>query len=370
MRFLLVVLLFVVGHVGAQINADSSAVSLSRTLIEQMYNWEFAVADSNLRILAQKYPNHPAIPFASGMILFWKYYPTSDKSSELREQMELFERSTELADQILKINPKNAEVKYIRLVARSMILRYYAEFGHYLLALGEARSLYNSILEGMKLQSEFADFYLTSGIYYYYREFYPQAYPVYRPFMSFFKKGNCELGLKLVAKATQTGVFSQPEALSFDAHIRLRFEKDKQGGYHLYTQLSQRYPNNLFFLISFGEAAVINQNWQDVESVCQKLKSKLPLHPIYEGYLHIFEAYLAELKNDFNAAEREFLAALQLMPQMGKPLYQHDTFIYAGLSRVYNHKLEKEKALYYAKKAKNSDALGIIQDFGLLKRVE
>jgi tetratricopeptide (TPR) repeat protein len=353
----------------AQIKSDSLSVELSRTVVEKMYNWEFAQADSTLALLEKIQPQHPGISFAKGMILYWKHYPTGDKTAELKQQFDYFEEASSLADKQLKTKPEDAELKYIKLAARSMIMKYQAEFGHYLSALSEARNLYQSTLEGMKLQNEFPDFYLTSGIYFYYREFYPETFPSYRPFMSFFKKGNRELGLKLVSKATKIGIFSQPEALAFEAHIRLRFEKDKTKGLELYQQLADRFPKNLFFVISFGEAAMLNQNYPALLEICNLLADQ-ELKPLYKGYLHIFRAYLAESGSDWKKAENEFAIALELLPQMGKPFYQHDTFIYAGLSRAYQQLGENDKSAYFAKKARNSDVLGVIQAYSLLQKNE
>ncbi len=350
------------------IGTDTALTRLARQVIAQMYNWEFEACERSLMLLEQQVPGHPAIAFAKGMILYWKHYPTADNTPELQQQFYWFNLASHQADVALKTNHSApAEIKYIRMTARGMIMKYHAEFGHFMTALSEARSLYNALLEGMKLQYQFTDYYLTSGIYNYYREYYPEIFPVYRPFMSFFKKGDRKLGLAQVEYAARAGIFSQPEALSFLAHLYLRFEKNVPKGTTLYRELCEKYPKNLFFQISVGEAAMLSKDWNLVQKIATLVFEKCK-HPFYVGYAHIFQALVEEhVRHNHLKAWEHFKEAEKLMPQMGKPLYQHDTFIYAGLYRFHTRKNHRELAQQYLKKAKQSDITGYLEAFGLLE---
>ena len=65
------------------------------------------------------------------------------------------------------------------------------------------------------LPTYYSDFYFFTGVYNYYREAYPEAYPVYKPLALLFPKGSKTKGLEDLLIASKNSIFLKAEAFSF-----------------------------------------------------------------------------------------------------------------------------------------------------------
>ena len=156
---------------------DTTTMEQIRLGIDRIYNYEFDQAEYALNLLENNYPEHPVTSFYEGLIYYWKYYPLipgQPGASEFEQAMQI---SWERAGR-LKKNHQDIEGVFFELMSRAFIVMYYADNGRSSKAISHLGKIYRDILEGFDMQDEFKEFYFISGLYNYYREAYPEAYPI------------------------------------------------------------------------------------------------------------------------------------------------------------------------------------------------
>ena len=217
-----------------------------------VYNLEVDSGSFYINKVKSQLPDHPIVPLMEGVQLLWTYLPVLDDTTFnqfLSKMNETVERS-----QPGNGGKQNAELLFFELAARGLMAEYFADRGQYMKALGEANKAYKLIKDGFELTSEINEFLFTTGLYNYFREKYPQVYPIYKPFVWVFKSGDQELGLRQLDEATRTTIISRIEAHIYISYIYLRYEDTPEKAQEYLSFLVRQYPKNLYLATKFLES--------------------------------------------------------------------------------------------------------------------
>ncbi|MEM9053098.1 MAG: hypothetical protein AAGC47_13680, partial [Bacteroidota bacterium] len=189
-----------------------------------IYNQQPDSAAIIIKEIEQTLPGHPVVYMMKALSLSWSVFPMKVDLPEFPAHEELLRQSIDAARERLDDDDEDIEGIFFEMTARGLLAEYYADDGNYLKALGEARKTYGHMKSGFDLIEKCPEFYLTTGIYNYFREKYPQKHPIYKPFLWFFRTGDIELGLEQIHQATETAVLSNVEAHLYLSYIYLRYE--------------------------------------------------------------------------------------------------------------------------------------------------
>jgi hypothetical protein len=320
------------------------------TGLDKMYNFEFDSAKVIYLKVKEKYPDHPAYNFLIASNLYWEMLLNDNYKEHTDEYFELLNACLKQANKFLNKDSKDVEGIFFNLAVESSLALYYAERDENMKALSHVKKAYASMKEGFYLKEKYVEFYFSTGLYNYFVVKYPEANPIFKPFMFFFTKGDKEKGLKELEYCSQNGIFSPTESLHYLANIYLKYENKPDKALIYSSQLAQKYPDNYYFITRHTESLIATGKYKEAEIYAYKLfkTGKKPF--IMRSY--VFYGLLNEKHfKDPDKAISYYLNAVKLAKELLQPTGDFLSFAYAGLARVYHQKGNTSKAIEYYKKA-------------------
>jgi len=332
---------------------DKPSLDTMAKAVQLLYNGKFDKAEQTAFSIRKKYENHPSFTLFSGVLRYWRYMPVQNSTKELEAYRLLLFRTASLSEDLLKKNDRNPEAIFFNMLAYLMLARLHAETGEYIKAVNDARKAYVQLKKGMELKEKYPEFYFSTGLFHYYREFYPEAHPIYKSFAFFFESGNKKQGLAEMEVASNRSVFCKAEALTFLTYINLRYEDNIKEALRISKRLSDAYPDNKVYKLLRTEALLEGQKYEEAEDLIAELltqNSTFLFAPAmaFHGILHEKHYKKNELAKGF------YLKSLQLAKPSRKSEEAFSSACYVGLGRIYKAENNMERARFYYKKAAES----------------
>ncbi|WP_370089465.1 hypothetical protein [Ekhidna sp.] len=292
---------------------------------------------------AEKYiPQHPVIPLMRAMTILWSNIPTI--SDDLFLQMEVqLDSAIELA-RIKDPNLEKPEMIFFAMAAYGLLAEYYADQGHTVKAVGEANRAYGLMKKGFDIVDDNPEFLLTTGLYNYFREKYPEKHPMYKPLLWFFRSGNKELGLKQLEMACNASFLTTVEAHVYLSYIYLRYEYKPDLAQNYLSALCKKYPNNYYAKAKYVESLANPVDFKNAPlDVIYSLITHESSYYRLAGYVFLgyYEEIIIRNKEKAEYAYRKGLAYGDELPAHGEFF---KSFGYLGLARVLIEKGEKAEA--------------------------
>ena len=330
-------------------------LELAKQAILKMYNWELPQANACLQKFRVGFEEHPAVPFTEAMIMYWKHAPLDLYGNVFPKHEKLLIQASDLAEKMLEKDEEDMEAIFFKMSARSLLMKYYADKGQTMKAVGEARGVYKLMKQGFDLKEELNEFYFTTGIYNYYREYYPERYPVYKPFAWVFQSGDRDLGLEQLEYSARNATFTSPEAYRYLTYIYLRYELKKDKALAFAKELANRFPKNKLFEVNYIETLLLVKKYDLAEQHAEKL-----MHHTHDSFYstagHLFKGMVYELKyNDLDKAFDHYKKVEDKLDKLGFRFVELKTYAYYGLSKYWSEKGDGDKAKDYYKLAKEFD---------------
>jgi tetratricopeptide (TPR) repeat protein len=340
---------------GTDLISDTSTLDKLRVGINQVYNAEFDAAEYTVAYLQESYPSHPVTPFFEGMIYYWKYYPLIPDGPGANEFETVMKETWEKA-QVLKERGNVIEGVFFELISRSFIVMYYADNGRSSKAISHLGKIYRDIVASFELKEKFIEYYFITGLYNYYREAYPEHYPVYKPVTMFFRKGDKKRGLEMLRYAANETYFMHVEAALFLSLIYINFEHDVDSAVSYAARLHQNFPDNGYFLSKYTEMLLIDHQFERALDPILSLMSLDDYNKIKGTiYMGIYEE---KMMNNTEKSRMLYEEGIRLAEAFDERAKYIRAYAYLGLSRYYFEKGDNKRARAYRKKAKvgNSSA--------------
>lgn len=332
---------------------DEVRLQKAEASINAMYNWDFDEAYRLVDELEKGIEGHPVIPFSKAMILYWKIMPIDFTKPTYHEHTKLLEEASRLSDLRLEKDEDDIEGKFFKMASRSLIMKELADSGKPMKAISEARELYKLMKEGFRLKDEFVEYYFTTGVYNYYREFYPEKYPFYKPFAVFFQSGDMKKGLEQLVYATKHATFTQAEAYTYLAYIHLRYEQNHQEAIKFAKELANTYPKNLYFKVIYSETLFLSGEYTAISKHASALIRSSD--PYYQAAGHLFTGIVLEQEGKHAQALYRYQKAEKLAKTMNYRFGELKAYLYFGMANCYSQQGNYELTQEYYKKAKDRD---------------
>jgi len=342
---------FLSNTVNAQILKDSSFLIQIKKDIDCIYNLKFEKASElNLKI-AKSYPGHPVQFLLRGLLTYWKNYPmlynSSDRISleaDLRQCIRLSENHANSAYQ--------AEYLLSNLCARGLLIKFYDDNNQIMKVIPLATSTYKYLRKSFSFTGECSDLYYYTGVYNFYRESYPDAYPVYKPLALIFPPGDMKSGLKQLNNAASSAVVLRGESYFLLTMIYLNFENKFQQALHYSRPLHEMYPDNLQYFAQYIKNLLLLKQYDEAEKLINT-SLKETENKYYLAQLNIFKGILQEKKyNDTTLAQQYYFSGINRITPYGEYGKEYAAYAYFGLSRISFTKNDHNAGKKYREKAK------------------
>ncbi len=315
-----------------------------------IYNSDTVEFPKAAAILKKYIPDHPANNLLSALSIYWSKYPLNLVGSEIDRMTELLSVTIAECHKRLDINEDDFEIKYLDMVAHAMQAMTYSRNHQFFRAAAESKKAYNYFRDGFELMHKYNEFYFSSGLYSYYREKYPEVYPIYKSIIWVFKSGDKAEGLRLMKLAVQETTFARAEATHYTAHVLFRYEMKAEESLKYAEMLAKEYPKNLFFKSNYIENLLFLRRYREAEMMLDGFPESN--HAYYRMAKSVFKAIISENRFEYELAETLYNQSLEFSKLgINEEIDNLKNLAYCGLARLSLQLNDHEHAKSYYKLA-------------------
>ena len=244
-KYLLTILLL---FAWADINPQGAKFdSVTSQGIKQIYDMQFSQAENTFRRLIADYPDHPAGRFFLAMIDWWKILVDPDVESYDDLFFQKLEDVIYQCDDLLDKNPENVDALFFKGGSIGFRGRLRAFRESWIKAADDGREALPIVERASHLDPGNLDVQLGFGIYNYYASIIPNEFPLLKPLMIFFPKGDKQKGITQLTNTAMNGKYAKYEARYFLMSLYFTYENDPYKAGEFGKLLTTDFPDNPIF---------------------------------------------------------------------------------------------------------------------------
>lgn len=356
----------------------------STEAINLLYNFKFDEADKEFRWLKYRYPKHPMPHFLMGLAEWWKIVPNTDVETYDKAFLAQMDSTITLAENLYDEAPNKVEPAFFLAAAYAFKGRLHAERESWAkAAFAGKKSL--KYFEQCKGNGDLSpELLFGDGLYNYYAEWVPKEYPLLKPVLALFPKGNKKLGEQQLEKVANNAFYTRVEARYFLLQI-YSMENEYGKAYELAKYMWQTFPNNPYFERYFCRTAYVSGKMMEAEKAASSILAKITAGvPGYEGVSGRNAAYVLAYYNmlyhrNYGLAEQYYQKAIDFSVQTKSLNAGYYVSSLIGLGRIAEMKKNYDEALRYYKLAddkadkksnQDKEAKQAIENLKKLRRAE
>jgi len=331
----------------------------STEAINSMYNFEFKKAQSHFNYLQKKYPWHPLPYLLKGLNYWWQIVPNYENESYDDSFLAYMDTTKILAENI-RDNYNEIEGAFFLAAAYAFEGRLYSERREYRkAALAGSRSLkYLGECRGHEDYSP--ELLFGDALFNYYAEWIREEYPLLRPLMVFFPKGDKKEGIQQLKEVTRNAFYSRTEAQFYLIRI-LSSGEDRDLGEALRVGeiLHRDYPDNPYFHRYYARLLYQSGRYGQTEEVSldilQKLDSGQAGYEANSGrYACFFLGHINEIRGRSDAAKEYYKRGLIFSEEANATDMGYYFYSLLHLGRIAKKEGDDQLAKEYFKRVKKA----------------
>jgi len=280
--------------------------------VDNLYNFKFKSAESQFHWLRRFYPAHPLPYFLLGLSNWWKIAPNIDEEKYDEMFLSYMDSSIYFAEKLLDKNEENIEASFFLAGAYGFKGRLYSERKNWTkAAIAGKRALkymeYSRQKDDLSPELLFGD-----GLYNYYSVWIPENYPMLKPILWLFDKGDKELGITQLKIVAREAFYTRIEAQYFLMRIYAIEEEKPIEALRIAEYLHSTYPDNPYFHRFHARMLYQTGNYEKLEevskSILTKIENKMPGYEAISGrYASFFLASIYKItRSDLKTAAKYY----------------------------------------------------------------
>ena len=244
--------------------------------IHNLYNFKFDKAERQFRSLRRRYPEHPLPYLLMGLSQWWKIMPTNLQEKKYDKAFFAYMDTTVTKAEVLyRQDSHNYEACFFLSAAYGFDAHLNAERKNWSKATFSSRHALDYLQKSKEANGLSPEFLFGQALFNYYQVWIADNYPLLRPVMLFFPKGNKQLGLQQLKAVADNGFYTSAEAKFFLMRILFHEENNLAGALPTARYLANTYPDNAYFQ-RFYALACFHQNDQvECERISREILAKI-----------------------------------------------------------------------------------------------
>lgn len=330
--------------------------------INDMYNFQFGEADKQFRWLKQKYGWHPLPYFLMGLSQWWRIMPDLDVTRYDDEFRAYMDTALVLSERIYDLGSE-VEGAFFMAATYSFIGRLESERRNWRKAAVAGKNALNYLDEIRDNEDFSPELLFGDGLFNYYREWVPENYPILKPMMIFFEKGDKELGIQQLKEVSRNAFFTRTEAQYFLMRILSTEPDGSIESLRISQYLAETYPMNPYFHRYYSRLLYHNGRYR----ACEK-EALLILHRLdsaYTGYEFNSARYatffLGEIYKNWNKpqkAKEYYQLAVEYGDAIGDTERGYTVYSLLSLGRIAENEEDEALARNYYKEVRKRTSRG------------
>jgi tetratricopeptide (TPR) repeat protein len=264
----------------ATILDDPEVQRLGEEGLNLVYDMRFDEARARFDALERRYPEHPLPPFLKALEAWWLIlvdFRSEEHDDDFFDAMKEVERR---ADRLLRGDDEHFDANFFKAAALGFRGRLRSNRGQWFRASRDGYASLDHVFFVGDYAEHDADFGFGEGVYDYFAWAVPRRYPVVKPFMGLFPRGDRDRGLEALERTAAEGTFIRTEAAYFLHQVYTIYEPDYDAALRIITELRERHPANPLFHVLEGRTYARWGRWDEAreafEGVLQRYRARAP----------------------------------------------------------------------------------------------
>ena len=325
--------------------------------INSMYNFDFEKAERGFMVMQYQYPEHPLPYFLKALSTWWKIAPDVENKKYDDVFIKQMDVVIEKAKKIYDKDAGNKEAAFFLAGAYGFQGRLYSERKSWTKATfaGKNALKYLNLSKGDdELNPELL---LGDALFNYFSVWIPENYPILKPVVALFPKGNKALGLKQLEDVAQNAFYARVEAQYFLFRLYASEEKQPYKALAITDYLHHKFPNNPYFHRSYARhlytVGRMLEAKEHSEEILRRIEDKWTGYESNSGrYAAFYLAQYYERVNDKANAKKYYLQTLSYGEESESQESGYYLYALIALGKMENQAKNKAKARAYFDKVK------------------
>lgn len=218
--------------------------------LDDLYNFKFDKAEQQFHVLKEKYGWHPLPYFLIGLEEWWKIMPDTKNKSHDDRFLAYMDSTIMIANNLHEKYPEyRIEAAFFLAGAYGFKGRLYSdeERGQWRKAASAGKDALDYLEECKEKDNLSPELLFGDALYNYFSVWVPENYPMVRPLLWFFRKGDKALGLKQLKEVSYNAFYTRTEAMVWLMRILNSYENDQLRAFQIADFLHKTYPDNPYF---------------------------------------------------------------------------------------------------------------------------
>ncbi len=291
--------------------------------LDDLYNFKFDKAEMQFQWLKQKYGWHPLPYFLIGLGEWWKIMPDTKNTSHDERFLAYMDSSIMLANNLHKKHPEyRIEAAFFLAAAYGFKGRLYSdeERGNWRKAASAGKDALDYLEECKERDDLSPELLFGDALYNYFSVWVPENYPMVRPLLWFFRKGDKALGLKQLKEVSYNAFYTRTEAMVWLMRILNSYENDQLRAFQISEYLHKTYPDNPYFHRYYARMLYSRGMYNDLERESKEILARVDSSMLgYEAtsgrYAAFFLGQMYQTRRQLDESKKYYELAMKYAEQ-------------------------------------------------------
>lgn len=225
----------------------------SKSILFKLYNFEFSDVQQEVKKLRAEFPDHPVSYFMQSLINWWLIISDPMDLKYDNDFIRDIDLTISIAERFYDVPESRAEASFFLSAAyglKSQLMMMRKNWTKSATAGRSSLSYLNEVKDRNELSKELL---FGQGLFNYYVEYIPDAYPLLKPLTIFLPSGDMELGKEQLLEVYEKACYTKIEAAVYLIEILQRSTpEDRAYANKMVRNLAKEYPNNPYFRKKLG----------------------------------------------------------------------------------------------------------------------
>jgi tetratricopeptide (TPR) repeat protein len=317
--------------------------------VNNLYNFKFAKAERQFRWIKQKYDWHPLPYYLLGLSQWWKIVPDIDEEKYDEVFLAYMDTAIVKAEYLYENGGNKVEAAFFQAAAHAFKARLYSERRSWTKAAFSGKNALKYLEESRGQNDLSPELLFGDALYNYYSVWIPENYPLLKPLLIFFSKGDKQLGINQLKEVSRNAFYTRTEAQFFLMRILALEENDVMGALQVGEYLAQTFPDNAYFQRFYARLLYTSGQYRKSEKVSLDILSKIDSGMIgYEAnsgrYAGFFLGQIYQSNGDLEKAKVYYQKGVDFGEEL--EAYETGYYLYSllNLAKIANYEEDEKTA--------------------------
>jgi hypothetical protein len=244
--------------------------------VQNLYNFKFDKAEKQFRSLRRRYPHHPMPYFLLGLSTWWKIIPTNLQTKQYDKIFYAYMDTAVInGEKLYEADHKNYEACFFLAASYGFAAHLHGERRDMAKAVVGGKRALEYLNKSQEANGLSPEFLFGQALVNYYAVWIGDTYPLLKPVLFFFPRGNRELGVQQLKTVAETGFYTGLEARYFLMKILMNEENKPAESLPVSRYLATNFPDNAYFQRFYALSCFNTRNFRECERVSREILDKL-----------------------------------------------------------------------------------------------